>query len=362
MVTSNLISRGSASRTSARRRLIATVVYLLALASAAAGLCGCGLAAGVVSNAELTIYNGQHPQTTDALVAAFTQQTGIKVQVESNDEDTLAAQLEQEGSRSPADIYYTENSNWLALVDQEGLLEKVDPATLANIPVQDSAADHDWVGVTARVSCLIYNTREVKVADLPSSILDLAQPDWVGKVGVDSGETDFWPLVDSVFRSGGRTATINWLKRLDFNAGGNVHIPDNETLTNDVNAGVIAIGVINQYYYYRLMAEIGKQAMHSRIAFFAPRDPGYVEDVSGAAVLRSAKHKQAAQEFLRFMTSAQGQSVIAGSESFEYPLHPGVPASPELVPLDKLAPAHFTPAELGTGAVGEQLLEQAGLL
>ncbi len=353
---------GSACGRRARRAPIARLACLLALAAAGAGLSGCGLAAGAVSSAGLTIYNGQHPQTTEALVAAFTRKTGIKVQVESDDEDTLAAQIEQEGPRSPADIYYTENSNWLALVDQDGLLAKVDPATLANVPAQDSAADHDWVGVTARVSCLIYNTRLVGAAQLPSSILDLAGLTWEGKVGVDSGETDFWPLVDSVFRSEGQTAAINWLKRLDFNAGGDVHIPDNETLTNDVNTGTIAIGVINQYYYYRLMAEIGKQAMHSRIAFFAPHDPGYVEDISGVAVLKSSKHKRAAQEFLSFMTSVEGQQIIAGSDSFEYPLHPGVPASPQLVPLDRLAPAHFTPVELGTGAAGERLLEQAGLL
>ncbi|MGO9793165.1 MAG: extracellular solute-binding protein [Solirubrobacteraceae bacterium] len=341
---------------------LATAACLLALAACGADLSGCGIAAGVVSNAGLTIYNGQHPQTTDALVAAFTKTTGIKVRVESNDEDVLAAQLEQEGSRSPADVYYTENSNWLAKVDDNGLLAKVQPATLANIPVQDSAADHDWVGVTARVSCLIYNTSEVRAADLPTSILDLGDVEWEGKLGVDSGETDFWPLVDSVYQTHGRKATLAWLQRLFFNAGGNVHIPDNETLSADVNSGSVAIGVINQYYYYRLMAEIGKRAMHSRIAFLAPRDPGYIEDISGAAVLRSSRHRKAAQEFLSFMTSVQGQKIIAAGDSFEYPLHPGVAANAELVPLDKLAPAQFTPADLGTGEAGEQMLQQAGLL
>jgi iron(III) transport system substrate-binding protein len=228
--------------------------------------------------------------------------------------------------------------------------------------VQDSGADHDWVGVSARVSCVIYNTSNVKRSQLPRSILDLAAPRWLGKIGIDSGETDFWPLVDSVLRSKGVQATQAWLRELDFNAGGNVHIPDNETLTADVNAGIIDLGVINQYYYYRLMAELGKQAMHSRIAYFAPHDPGYVEDISGAAMLRASKHKRAAQEFLSFMTSAEGQRVIATSDSFEYPLNSSVPASPELTPLAKLSPVDFTPAELGVGLEGEQQLEQAGLL
>ena len=45
----------------------------------------------------ITLYNAQHEQTTAALIAAFTKQTGIKVKVRSDGEDVLTAQLEQEG-------------------------------------------------------------------------------------------------------------------------------------------------------------------------------------------------------------------------------------------------------------------------
>ncbi len=339
-----------------------SITYACAALLAAAALSGCGIAAGITSDAQLTVYNGQHPQTTDALVAAFTKQTGIKVRVLSNDEDTLAAQLEQEGARTPADVYYTENSNWLAMVDERGLLAPVDASTRANVPAQDSAADGHWVGVTARVSCLIYNTELVKASQLPHSIIDLGGPHWYGKTGVDSGETDFWPLVDSVYRSKGVAVTQQWLKGLDVNSGGNVHIEDNETLTADVNAGDIAIGVINQYYYYRLMSEIGRGAMHSKIAFFAPHDVGYVEDISGAAVLKASKHKRAAQAFLAFITSPAGQRIIAAGDSYEYPLAAGVPANSLLTPLTRLQPENFTPAELGVGLEGQRQLEQAGLL
>ena len=110
----------------------------------------------------ITLYNAQHEQTTDALIAAFTKQTGIKVRVDNDDEDALTAQIEQEGSRSPADVFYTENSNWLQQLDDQGLLAKVDPSTLANVPKADSAANGDWVGVSARVSVLVYNPSKIK--------------------------------------------------------------------------------------------------------------------------------------------------------------------------------------------------------
>ena len=274
----------------------------------------------------------------------------------------LSALLLQEGRNSPADIYFTENSNWLALADQRGLLARVDPSTLANVPRADSAADGRWVGVTARVSCLIYNTKALKRSEIPRSILQLGQNEWRGEIGFDSGETDFWPLVVSVDHAYGRATTIAWLRGMKSNAYVNAYIPDNETLTADVNSGLIHLGVINQYYYYRLRAEIGAHAMHSKLAYFAPHDPGYMVNISGAAVLRHAPHKRAAERFLAFMTSPAGQRVIASSDSFEYTLNPHVPSNPQLIPFDKLEPTSFGVAQLGTGVLGLQLLQQAGVL
>src|SRR5580698_3566304 len=120
-----------------RRWRVAPVSASLLLA---AGLAACGSSsngrAGAAGGSQptLTLYNAQHEQTTDALIAAFTKQTGIKVRVDNDDEDVLTAQIEQEGSRSPADVFYTENSNWLEQLNERGLLAKVDAATLANVP------------------------------------------------------------------------------------------------------------------------------------------------------------------------------------------------------------------------------------
>ncbi|HEX4107421.1 MAG TPA: extracellular solute-binding protein [Solirubrobacteraceae bacterium] len=319
---------------------------------------GCG---GVESNV-LTIYNAQHEQTTDALISAFTKATGIKVRVLNNDEDVLTAQIEQEGPRSPADVVYTENANWLAQLDQRGLLAKVDSSSRAQVPAQDNAVDGDWVGVSARVSVLVYNSHDLRPSQLPTSVLGLADPRWKGKIEIAPAETDFWPIIVSVARTKGQAAALAWLKGLKVNAGSSDDIPDNETLTSDVNQGTTQLALINHYYWYRLRAEIGASSIHSALAYFAPGDPGYVEDISGAAILKSSRHQSDAQAFLSFLTSSAGQAVLAHSESFEYPLHPGVAANPQLTPLSELHPTPFTPAQLGTGLLAEQLLRQAGLI
>ena len=109
--------------------------WLAAGAAAALVITGCGTSTGGGSGSQtITLYNAQHEQTTDALITAFTKQTGIKVKVRSDGEDVLTAQLEQEGSKSPADVFYTENSPWLAQLDQKQLLapvDAIDPAASA---------------------------------------------------------------------------------------------------------------------------------------------------------------------------------------------------------------------------------------
>ncbi|MGP8159971.1 MAG: extracellular solute-binding protein [Candidatus Dormibacteria bacterium] len=309
----------------------------------------------------ITLYNGQHEQTTDSLVTAFEKATGITVDVRSDDEDTLADQIVAEGSRSPADVIYTENSPALEYLQSEGLLAPVDPSTLAGTPSRYSSPHGDWVGVSARVSVLVYNPSLIAASQLPTSVLQLDDPRYRGELAIAPGETDFQPIVTSVARTYGTAAALTWLEGLKSNAGSHVY-PDNETITDEVNRGEVAFGVINQYYWYRLGAQIGTSNIHSRITYFAPHDPGYVLDVSGAAVLRSSTHQAAAQRFLAFLVSKQGQEIVATSNSFEYPIASGVTTAQPETPFGQLQPNSITIPELGDGSEAVSLLQQAGLL
>jgi iron(III) transport system substrate-binding protein len=228
-------------------------------------------AASTLAGQTITLYNGQHEQTTDALVQAFEKQTGVTVKVRSDDENVLAQQIEQEGSRSPADVFFTENTPPLARLDEMGLLSPVGGQALAAVPPKYSAADKDWVGISARVSVLVYNTNELKPSQLPKSVLDLADPQWKGKLDIAPSETDFAPIVTSIAQDKGDAAAVNWLKALKANAGPHQE-PDNETLVANVNKGTTAIGVINHYYWYRLRDEVGQSGIHSALATFAPGD------------------------------------------------------------------------------------------
>ncbi len=350
----------------ARWRAVSAMAAVAGMALAASALAGCGGAASGASGAaeSITLYNGQHVQTTDALVAGFTKATGITVNVRSDDEDTLADDIVAEGSHSPADVIYTENSQVLEFLQGKGLLAHVDTATLAHTPAQYNSPQGDWAGVSARVSVLIYNPSLIKAGQLPTSVLQLAAARYAGKLAIAPQETDFQPIVTSVARAYGQTAALRWLDAVKANAGGHVY-PDNETIADEVNRGAVAFGIVNQYYWYRMRAELGAANVHSKIAYFAPGDPGYVVDVSGAAILKSSAHNAAAQKFLAYLVSAQAQEIIANpakSISFEYPIASGVTTQAGETPFAQLQPYQVSIAELGTGTAAIDLMRQAGLL
>jgi iron(III) transport system substrate-binding protein len=336
--------------------------FLLALllVFVAGPLAGCG-GSSSSSGKSITLYNGQHVQTTDTLVAAFERESGIKVNVRSDDEDTFADEIVTEGSNSPADVIYTENSPVLEYLQSKNLLAPVASTTLTRTPSKFNSPQGDWLGVSARVSVLIYNPSLIRASELPTSVLQLADPRYHGKLAIAAGETDFQPIVTSVARTDGRTATQKWLEAIKTNATSHIY-PDNETISSEVNRGAVAFGVINQYYWYRLRAELGAGSIHSKIAYFAPHDPGYVIDVSGAAILESSKNQVAAQKFLAFLVSREGQEIIAHSLSFEYPIVPGISTAAPETPFAELQPNSITIPELGDGSTAISLLREAGLL
>jgi len=345
-----------------RRRLVKRGTAGLAVLLLAGGLAACGTASGASGSAgSITLYSGQHEQTTQSLVTAFEQQTGIQVNVRYNDEDSFADEIIAEKSHPVADVFYTENSPVLEYLQNQGLLAPVNASTLAKTASKYNSPQGDWVGVSARVSVLIYNPSMISESQLPTSVLQLANPKYKGQLAFAAGETDFQPIVTSVARAYGNAQASTWLDGIKANAGSHIY-PDNETIADEVNRGAVAFGVVNQYYWYRMQAELGASNVHSKITYFAPHDPGYVVDVSGAAILKSSKNNSDAQKFLAFIVSKQGQEIIAHSISYEYPLGDGVTTAAPETPFADLQPYPISIADLGDGSTAISLLRQAGLL
>src|SRR5262249_24843656 len=91
------------------------VVLLTATFPAVCAPFGSGRAAA--QSGPILIYNAQHANLTQAWVNGFAGETGIKVTIRNGGDSELGNQIVQESSASPADVFLTENSPAMVLVD-----------------------------------------------------------------------------------------------------------------------------------------------------------------------------------------------------------------------------------------------------
>lgn len=317
------------------------------------------LLTGHAAKAEgIVVYNAQHEALTSEWVAGFTRDTGIAVTIRNGSDSEFGNQIVAEGSLSPADVFLTENSPSMALVDGAGLFAPVDPATLAQVPDGFRPASGHWVGIAARSTVLAYDKRKLTPEQLPRSLLDLADPAWQGRWAASPSGADFQAIVSALLALRGEEITAAWLAGMKQNF---VAYRGNSTAMKAVNAGAIDAALIYHYYWFGDQAKTGENSANVGLHYFRNEDPGAFVSLSGGGVLASSKHPAEAQAFLKWITGKGGQDVLRTGTSFEYAVGVDAASNPALVPLDELQAPTVEPSALNSRKVSD-LMTAAGLL
>ncbi|MDV7356344.1 iron ABC transporter substrate-binding protein [Rhodococcus oxybenzonivorans] len=306
----------------------------------------------------LTVYNAQHESLTQEWADAFTAETGIEVELRNGSDTELGNQLVAEGDQSPADVFLTENSPAMTLVENAGLFAGVNQDVLDQVPSQYRPSSGAWTGIAARSTVFAYNKDQLPQDQLPKSLLDLQDPAWKDRWAASPSGADFQAIVSALLELRGEDATRQWLAGMKENVR---TYKGNNTVMKAVNAGEIPGGVIYHYYWFGDQAKTGENSNNVALHYFRNQDPGAFVSVSGGGVLKSSSNQDAAQQFLKFVTGKSGQEVLQTGTSFEYTVASDVPANPELVPLADLQAPAVDPAKLNSPKVTE-LMTEAGLL
>ncbi|MBJ7451003.1 MAG: iron ABC transporter substrate-binding protein [Blastococcus sp.] len=330
---------------------------LLTAAAVVAALAGCGESQASEADT-LTVYSAQHESLVRTMLEGFTDETGIELEFRDANDSELANQIVQEGDASPADVFLTENSPAIDVVDSEGLLEPVDQTTLDQVEPAYRPESGNWVGFAARSTALIYNPAEIAEGELPASMLDLADPAWEGRVAIAAGGADFQAIVSAVLALEGEDATREWLDGLQRNAE---IYASNTAIMKAVDEGEVPVGITYHYYWFRDQAQNGLIGDDARLHWFRNQDPGAFVSVSGAGVLASSDKKDDAQRLVEWLTAREAQERLADSSALEYAVGVGAASAPDLPPLADLQAPAVDPGSLDAPQVTE-LMQEAGLL
>ncbi|ESY14542.1 iron ABC transporter substrate-binding protein [Mesorhizobium sp. LNJC395A00] len=312
----------------------------------------------MAADAGIIVYNAQHESLAKEWVEGFTKETGIKVTLRNGGDSDFSNQIVAEGASSPADVFLTENSPAMTLVEAAGLFAPVDADTLAQVPAEFQPSSGKWVGVAARSTVFAYNKTKLTAEKLPKSMLDLADPAWKGRWAASPSGADFQAIVSALLELKGEAATADWLKAMKENF---TAYKGNGTVMKAVNAGEIEGGIIYHYYYFGDQAKTGENSKNVELHYFKNQDPGAFVSISGGGVLASSKHPKEAQAFLKWVTGKGGQDVLKTGTSFEYAIGKDARSNPKLVPLADLQAPKVDPATLNSKKVTD-LMTAAGLL
>lgn len=328
------------------------------IAAAVTALVLTGATGAIAQDRSITVYNAQHVSLTQAWADAFTKETGIKVTIRNAGDSELGNQIVTEGAQSRADVFLTENSPAMTLVEGAGLFAPVPADILAKVPEGYKPGTGKWVGIAARSTVFVYNTSMLTADQLPKSIMDLAQPAWKDRWAASPAGADFQAIASAILQLKGEAAASTWLSAMKTNAKS---YRGNSAAMRAVNEGQVPGAVIYHYYYYGDQAKTGENSRNIGQHYFRNKDPGAFVSVSGAGVLASSKQQDLAFAFVRWIVGPGGQGILRDGDAFEYAVATGAKSHPKLVPLEDLQAPTVDPSTLN-GKKVISLMMAAGLL
>ncbi len=303
------------------------VLAALAVIAAAIAAAGCG----DDESGPLTVYSGREEELVAPLFEQFTAATGIEVEVRYGDSAELAAAILEEGDGSPADVFFAQDPGSLGALGEQ--LAELPQETLDRVDAAYRDADGRWVGTSGRSRVLVYNTGAVAETDLPSSVFDLTDPAWQGRVGIAPTNGSFQAFVTAMRLTAGEERTRQWL--LDLQENGANTYEKNTPIVEAVAAGEIDLGLVNHYYVPLVKQEHPDAPIANH--FLELGDPGALVSVAGAGVLASSDRRGDAEQLVDFLLSDDAQRFyVEEAEEAEYPLVGGIEPAAGLPPLADL--------------------------
>jgi iron(III) transport system substrate-binding protein len=280
---------------------------------------------------ELVIYSGRSEPLIEPVIDAFkVKYPNVNVLLKAGSNSELANALLEEQANPQADVFITTELFTVQSLAQEGIFQSYMPVGADQLPAEFLGADNLWTGLTRRARVIIYNADLVSQDELPTSIFDLTDPKWKGQIAA-AGSTNgsMQAQVASMRQLIGEEETEAWLNDLIANEvtffGGHTDV------RKAVGAGEFKLGLVNHYYYYLQKAE------GSNVGIIFPDQSegqiGLITNATAAAVVNGAPHPAAAQAFLDFLVSPEGQKLFA-EQNYEYPLLPSVELHAEVQPLE----------------------------
>jgi iron(III) transport system substrate-binding protein len=280
------------------------------------------LGAAPVFGSEINIYSYRQPFLIQPLTDAFTEQTGIKVNI-AYLRKGMIERMKAEGKRSPADVVLTVDISRLAAVVEANLTQPVLNKTLEkNIPTIYRDPDNHWFGLTTRAR-IIYASKDKVPDGEVTTYENLADPKWKGRICTRSGTNAYTvALTSAIIHHHGAEKAEEWLRSVKNNLARKPQGNDRAQV-KAIWAGECDIAIGNTYYMGKMLKDPEQKAWADsvRIVFPVFESGGTHVNISGIALAKYSPNKENAVKLMEFLSSPEAQKIYAFA-NFEYPIAP----------------------------------------
>lgn len=307
----------------------------------------------------LVVYSGRSEPLIQPVMDAFkARYPNVEMLLKAGQNSQLANALLEEKANPQADIFITTELFTVQSLAQQGVFQSYLPTGVENLPAEFIGPGNVWIGLTRRARVIMVNTELVSPEEAPTSIFDLADPKWKGKIAAAGSTNGSMQAQIAVMRQLlGEPATEEWLNGLLANEA--TFFGGHTDVRKAVGAGEFQIGLVNHYYYYL------QQAEGSKVGIVFPDQGegqiGLITNATAAGIVDGAPNPATAQVFMDFLISAEGQKLFA-ELNYEYPLLPGVEIHSKVQPLSGF---HFADVNVAQAALEFDatfdLIERIGL-
>ena len=307
---------------------------------------------------EIVVYTARKEHLVKPLFDAYTEKTGVNIKYITDKAAPLLARLQAEGKNSPADMLITVDAGNLWQAAEKGVLAPVKSEILEqNIPTHLRDPEGRWFGLSVRARTIVYATDRVKKNEL-SSYENLADPVWKGRLCLRTSKKVYnQSLVAMMIAEKGEKETESVVKGWVNNLAAAPFSNDTKVM-EAIAAGQCDVGIVNTYYYGRLM----KKEKDLKLALFWPNQDsrGVHINISGAGVTTNANNREQAIKLLEWLSGTEAQTIFV-SLNMEDPANPAINADATVVAWGEFKQDQLNVAkagELQTSAV--MLMDRAG--
>ena len=337
----------------ARKAPTAVIALALLLSGCASESATQPAQTSAASTEEIVLYSGRSEDLIAPLLDLFTAETGVAVTARYGASAEMAAAILEEGDNVKADAFLSQDAGALGSLAGQTNVVALPTDLLDQVSPLYRATDGGWIGISGRARVLAYNPE--LVTTLPASVFDLADPGWKGRIGIAPTNASFQSFVTGMRVTEGEQATADFLAALKENA---VFYEGNGQILEAIEAGEVAAGLINHYYWFEKAAEIGRENMKSKTAWFAPGDPGNLVNVAGVSLLSD---NPGALKFAQWLLGDTAQQYFL-TNTFEYSLTADVSPDESLPKLSEIGGPKIDLSDLASLNMTLDMLAKAGLI